>query len=390
MADRRHVGIAGRASAAILALALAVLLLPGGGAAAAPPSQKEVEQAKNRAAVLAARVQAARDELAAIGAEVGAVTEQVLQAQDRLEAIQKELNQTREELAVTQARYDVVADRLNARAHQAYIEGPGSGLEFILGATSLTDLSDRVTFLDAVQQSDADLATQVEFLANQLEVEAARTQRLEVKQAAVLGDLRTKRADLQSAQDRQLDIVDRIEADLREAKALADKLSKQRQAWLRAQLAPMTSNGVFKVCPVAQPRAFGDGFGAPRYGGGFHLHEGVDIAAPTGTPIYAPFDGVARSSYDGLGGTAVYVTGATGYVYNAHLSGYSANSDGPVQAGQVIGYVGSSGDAQGGVPHDHLEYHPNVIPSNWPESSYGYSVIDGAINPYPLLADACY
>jgi murein DD-endopeptidase MepM/ murein hydrolase activator NlpD len=144
------------------------------------------------------------------------------------------------------------------------------------------------------------------------------------------------------------------------------------------------------VCPVAQPRSFGDGFGAPRYGGGFHLHMGVDIVAPTGTPIYAPFDGVARRSYNGLGGNAVYVTGATGFVYNAHLSAYSEHSDGAVKAGETIGYVGATGDAQGGIAHDHFEYHPNVIPSNWPASAYGYSVIDGAINPYPLLVAACY
>lgn len=388
MDKRRHVSIAGRATAAILALALGAVLLPGG-AAAAPPSQQEVEQAKNKAEVLAGRVESARAELSTINAEVGAVTEQVLQAEDKLEAIQTELNQTREQLAVTQARYDVVAGRLNQRAHDAYIEGPGSGLEFILGAKSLTDLSDRVNFLEAVQQSDADLATQVESLAIQLEVEAARTEKLEVKQAALLGDLRAKRAALQVAQERQQDILDRIEADRREAQELFDTLDKKRDAWLRAQLAPSTGSGVIKVCPVGQPRGFGDGFGAPRYAGGFHLHEGVDIAAPTGTPIYAPFDGVARSSYNGLGGTAVYVTGATGYVYNAHLSGYSPNSDGPVRAGEVIGYVGTSGDAMGGVPHDHFEYHPYSIPSNWPASSYGYSVIDDAINPYPLLVDAC-
>ncbi len=90
-----------------------------------------------------------------------------------------------------------------------------------------------------------------------------------------------------------------------------------------------------------------------------------------------------------LGGLAVYVTGATGEVYNAHLVGYSANSKGPVQAGDIIGYVGWTGDAYGGVHHDHFEYHPNVIPSNWTVSAYGYSVIDNSINPYPLLVEAC-
>jgi murein DD-endopeptidase MepM/ murein hydrolase activator NlpD len=215
-------------------------------------------------------------------------------------------------------------------------------------------------------------------------------EKLQEKQAAVLLNLKTKKAELQAAQDQQQTIVDQIAAKQEEARKLAAKLSKQRAAWLKAQLGVSTGNGLLEVCPVDQPRSFGDGFGAPRYAGGFHLHMGVDIIAPTGTPIRAPFDGVARRSYNTLGGNAVYVTGRTGFVYNAHLSAYSANSSGPVTAGEIIGYVGTTGDAQGGVAHDHFEYHPNVIPPNWTPSAYGYSVIDGAINPYPLLVEACF
>ena len=57
---------------------------------------------------------------------------------------------------------------------------------------------------------------------------------------------------------------------------------------------------------------------------------------------------------------------------------------GNVSAGDVIGYVGATGDTS--TPHDHFEWHPNVIPSNWPESPYGYSVIGDAVNPFPLLS----
>ena len=67
---------------------------------------------------------------------------------------------------------------------------------------------------------------------------------------------------------------------------------------------------------------------------------------------------------------------------------YSANSDGPVQAGDIIGYVADSGDATG-TPHDHFEWHPNTVPSNWPASYYGYTVIGTAANPYPVLVDVC-
>ena len=388
MANPRLVPVAGRAAAVLLALALAALLLPSA-VAAPPPSQKEVEQARNRVQELTAEVERARQQLDTISANVGQVGEQVLQAQDQLEAIQQELDQMRAELEVTRSHLETVTARLNERAHDAYIQGPGSELEFILGATSLTDLSDRVTFMNAVQQSDDDLATEVQKVADQLDAQVARQEKLQTKQAAVLEDLKAKQAELEQAQRQQRAIVQQIAAKQDEARAIAAKLGRQRREWLKSQLAPDVGNGVLKVCPVDQPRSFGDGFGAPRYAGGFHLHEGVDIIAPMGTQIRAPFDGTANASSNTLGGLAVVVTGATGYVYNAHLSAYSANSNGPVQAGDVIGYVGNTGDAQGGVTHDHFEYHPNVIPQDWPASAYGYSVIDDAINPYPLLVDAC-
>ena len=110
--------------------------------------------------------------------------------------------------------------------------------------------------------------------------------------------------------------------------------------------------------------------------------------SPNGTPIVAPFDGYAHSDYNSLGGNVVFVSGAVGTVYNAHLSAYSSLSNGPVHAGDVIGYVGDTGDAPG-VFHDHFEFHPNVMPSSWPVSAYGYSIIEDAVNPYPLLVAAC-
>jgi murein DD-endopeptidase MepM/ murein hydrolase activator NlpD len=84
----------------------------------------------------------------------------------------------------------------------------------------------------------------------------------------------------------------------------------------------------------------------------------------------------------------VFVSGRYGTVYNAHLSAYSANSNGPVHAGDVIGYVGDTGDATG-IFHDHFEFHPYSMPSSWPVSAYGYSIIEDAVNPYPLLTHAC-
>jgi murein DD-endopeptidase MepM/ murein hydrolase activator NlpD len=130
--------------------------------------------------------------------------------------------------------------------------------------------------------------------------------------------------------------------------------------------------GPFYICPVQGKGFFSDDFGAPRYGGGFHLHQGNDVFAPLGTPIVAPFDGTATASPNSLGGLAVKVYGRQGYVYNAHLVEYEKL--GAVKAGTVIGYVGNTGDALGGPTHDHFEWHPGGGP---------------AVDPYPFLKSVC-
>ena len=137
------------------------------------------------------------------------------------------------------------------------------------------------------------------------------------------------------------------------------------QAWLY-------SWGIFRVCPVDQPHYIHNDFGEIVNVEGVepHVHMGSDIEAPSWTPIRAPFDGYASSSYSPLGGYQVYVRGDRGYVFNAHLIAYG--DLGWVGAGTVIGYVGATGDST--ASHDHFEWHP------W----HGR-----AVDPYYLLSLAC-
>lgn len=130
--------------------------------------------------------------------------------------------------------------------------------------------------------------------------------------------------------------------------------------------------GTFRRCPVAGSNDVADNFGITVRlpGVPVHRHMGNDIAAAAGTPIVAPFGGYATSGYSPLGGLEVRVRGDAGYVYNAHLS--SLGHLGYVGTGEVIGYVGVTGDAT--AAHDHFEWHP----------------YDGAaIDPNPLLSLVC-
>jgi murein DD-endopeptidase MepM/ murein hydrolase activator NlpD len=147
-------------------------------------------------------------------------------------------------------------------------------------------------------------------------------------------------------------------------RALAER-REELSAWL-------STWGIFRVCPVDPPRYIHNDYGelVTVPGVAPHIHRGSDIQAPTWTPIRAPFDGYASSSYSPLGGYQVRVHGDRGYVFNAHLIAYGRL--GWVSAGTVIGYVGATGNST--APHDHFEWHP------W----------DGpAVDPYYLLSLAC-
>ena len=389
MAENRELA---RASARrLVGVAAALLLLT----AIASPAwgtdiKHELDAAKARLAQLKDEVTAEQAQLAVLGAKAAELAQKVDEARGEYELITEQLRETKGKLTEARDRYTALQGQLDARARETYMQGPGNTFEFLLGATSLADLSDRITYVDVLTQADADLANQVQNLKNELSAEAQDEERLQEKAAAALQKVQAQEAELEAQLAQQQQIVDDINGKMTEAEQLVQKLGKQYQDWLEAMSGAQFHGGtVFHYCPVDQPRAVYDGFGAPRYAGGYHPHAGNDIVAPRGTAIRAPFDGTARTSWNSLGGNAVYVYGADGYVYNAHLDQTGYN--GTVQAGEIIGYVGNTGDAQGGITHDHFEWHPNVTPSasDWPPSPYGYSVIGTAVNPWPILSAVC-
>ena len=124
------------------------------------------------------------------------------------------------------------------------------------------------------------------------------------------------------------------------------------------------------VCPVQRAVAYADTWGAPRSGG--RSHQGVDMMASSGTPLVAVVSGSVNFKQTPLGGNSIWLSGDDGnrYFY-AHLSGFEGSSR-SVSQGDVIGYVGSTGNAY--TPHLHFEVHP------------GGGV---AVNPYPYVRAVC-
>ena len=126
------------------------------------------------------------------------------------------------------------------------------------------------------------------------------------------------------------------------------------------------------TCPVTGNVRFTDDWHAPRAGG--LLHEGNDIIAPRGTWNVAAADGRTRISQGARQGNGLWLTANDGTEYfYAHFDAYWGGAR-DVVAGELIGFTGDTGDAQGTTPHTHFEIHPNGGP---------------AVNPYPTLVRSC-
>ncbi len=152
------------------------------------------------------------------------------------------------------------------------------------------------------------------------------------------------------------------------------------------------------VFPVAGDVEFIDSWGYPRMSGtaSAHWHQGTDIFATAGTPLIASENGVLDRIGSGtLGGNKLWIVGESGTeYYYAHLSGFTPGiKDGmAVRAGEVVGYVGDTGNARGTSPHLHFEMHPDGIgPANpYPllKAAYGNRPVAPAVGPAPTVSPA--
>ena len=142
---------------------------------------------------------------------------------------------------------------------------------------------------------------------------------------------------------------------------------------------PLKTPGGY-VFPVYGPSSFADTFGAPRGDVSGGWHHGDDIFAPLGAPVLAVASGTVFSvGWNEVGGNRLWLRdGAGNEFYYAHLSAYTplAVNGNRVNAGDVLGFVGNTGDAQGTPFHLHFEIHP--VQLLW----RGY---DGAVDPTTYL-----
>jgi murein DD-endopeptidase MepM/ murein hydrolase activator NlpD len=220
-------------------------------------------------------------------------------------------------------------------------------------------------------------------------------QKQSLAEARIISQLRGRRADL-IGEEKQLS--DEKAVELEEASTLQEQgraltisfaQAQDVLAGLEGKLTPDEIAQLFRMsgpagaglripldaCPVKGLHFVNNDFGAPR-DGGTRKHQGNDIMAAMGTPIVAPLSGtITLLQYGGNGGLATFEKAVGGVeFYFAHEQEIGVTQGQDVKSGDVIGFVGNTGNAAGGAPHLHFEIHPAGGP---------------AIDPYPSLSAVC-
>ncbi|MDZ4178305.1 MAG: peptidoglycan DD-metalloendopeptidase family protein [Coriobacteriia bacterium] len=277
----------------------------------------------------------------------------------QLDKTRVEIARVDAEQAAAQERLGQVSARLSQRAMELYRTGGTDYLGILLSSDDFDEMLLRLEYVQRVGQQDADIIAEVEVLQTGLAASRVELETLKAGQAEEAARLKNEAQQVEA----------KLKAQQNEYNALKKKLDaaiaaeKARTGTTSARVGP---NGM--VFPVQGPNTYRDTWGDARSGG--RSHKGTDIMSPNGTPCVAVLSGTVRSKDNSLGGKTIWLTADNGWAfYYAHLSSYKVTS-GRVSAGQVIGYVGSTGNASASAPHLHFEIHPGG---------------GGAVNPYPYL-----
>ncbi len=347
--------------------------------------QAEIDAAKAEEGVLTSQ-------LSAVVSELRAAQDAVDEAQGSLDLLEGQLASEREKLGRLttllktqtarlvrlQREYTRVVEVLEQRVRAAYINEPPDALAFIVSASSFADLVDNYEFVKRIGAQDQRIALEVETARQKAADERRATARTRALTAAVVSVIAARTDEARSVRDRLAAGRDSLAAARRLKESAIFDARQTREDYLEeVDALAAQSASLAAAIRSAQTGAGSIGTGSPSSAGliwpvsgsvvsGFGLrwgrmHEGIDIAASTGTPIWAAAAGtVIHAGWLGGYGNLVVVDHGNGLATAyAHASAILVSVGQSVSQGQTVSLVGSTGNSSG--PHLHFEVRVNGL-----------------------------
>ncbi len=266
-----------------------------------------------------------------------------------IEDVKIEIAETQSKLDAKQAEVDAQNESLNKRLVVMYKTGTVGFVDVILSSEGITELIQNVNVVQKVLENDQQIL-------KELEVQYEEIEKLKTEQEEQQKDLEEKKAEVDALKEEYEQIADDYEAQEEELNAEADKLAAEAAAAAASQGGSFTPSGTY-CWPTQSNYLITSDYGyriCPFHG--YEYHNGLDICLYGGTygkPVYAIGDGVVtRASWYGGYGNCITVNNGDGIIaLYGHLSGYNCSYGQYVSKGQVIGYIGSTGNSTGAHLH---------------------------------------
>jgi murein DD-endopeptidase MepM/ murein hydrolase activator NlpD len=376
----------------LLVALLLALLVATPAAAVNPASKKEridqkIETLNDKIAAARAREQQLHSQIAHVNAKIRALESEVGGVSNDLELLERDLALQQEKLnRITELwrlqtrklnflerQHAQAVDRLSDRLVAIYESGNVTTVDVLLSSASFSELVSRLDFVrelaaqdrriaDSVGHAKDEMAAQqgrttvtrrkISVVTRTVAVRAAQTRlvrdRLVARERTLAGAKSQKQATLAAVEESKQDYLNEVNALLAVSAQLASRIQSSQSG---SQPVQPSSSGF--IWPVSGPVTSGFGW---RWG---RMHEGIDIAVPSGTPVHASASG--RVIYGGwLGGYGNLVVidhgGGIATAYGHNTSIVVGTGSG-VSQGQVVAYSGSTGHSTG--PHVHFEVRVN-------------------------------
>ena len=398
--------------AGLLAVVMVLGMIPSSAQAASSSEiRKQLNKLKEEKSEIAAQIKqikgqynANADEIDDLVSQKNAIDQEITLLHQQVDNINQQIMTYATLIADKQDELDEAEDRLadlNAknkeRIRAMEEEGKLSYWSIIFKANDFSDLLDRLDMIQEINAADqrrlkaiAEAAKQVESAQVELAGEKAELEdtRVELKEAEtelsmrraeadeLLTELIAKGEEYQAMLDESEDLQSTLMKEI--AQAEKDLKAAEYKEWLATYVPPTTRPSGSDTTPSTQaPSSSGwvkplksytitSAFGMRVHPvlGYERMHEGVDMAAPAGTPIYAAKSGkVTTASYQS-GGAGYYVSINHGDGFSSiymHMTRYIVSAGQYVNAGQVIGYVGSTGISTGNHLHFGIAYKGTYV-----------------------------
>ena len=348
--------------------------------------QAQINAIRSKYDANASEIQALVDKKNAVDQEIALLTAQMDNLNEQISAYSQMIADTQDELDIAQFTLNGLSEKHKLRIRAMEEEGTVSYWEVIFEASSFTDMLDRLNMMQEIAAADqarleemrqvaetvAEAQAQLTFSKAELDVSYAE---LEANQA-VLEERRTESDDLlrelavkQDEFQVLLDESESLQDDLMSQIAKKEKeLSKAKyEEKLAAQAAAgnaPASNATW-VTPASN-YTITSPFGMRKHPvlGYNRMHNGIDMAGAQGTPIYATRSGTVTTASYQAGGAGYYVSINHGDGFASiymHMTHYVVSAGQSVSAGQVIGYMGSTGMSTGSHLHFGISYAGSYV-----------------------------